>query len=131
MAHKFEASLEWDCVTAIVRQLRDDDIDHNERMDLVQHAAWFIGCAAESFRKEEAAPIFAGSFASQAPTFAGIEFVGEDLQALPLHTLVDQLKQAQHVAQTTTASEGGGVPWDLILQIIIPLMREILKRLSS
>lgn len=104
MSHcEFEAGVKIDCVREIVSILRSGDIDKSKSMQIVEHAACFLGSGAKMLRGEEKMPDVIGS-------------AGSDL--------ADDLEAALSVAEDN-AQVAGAVPWILIARMLIPILIDL------
>lgn len=101
----FEPEVNFDCVKAIIKLLRSSDLSRDTTLEIVEHAACFLGSGAALLQGNDEKPspvyVFRGTVASAA----------DELEAL--------LPENE---ETYTA-----VPWLSIVQILLPILLNLLK----
>jgi hypothetical protein len=100
----FQPEFKIECITEIIRLLRSGDMDRDKTLEVAKHAACFIGCGAALMQgnNEPAGP------------FGALE-AADKLEAL--------------VPQNDTLAKGPAqaVPWLSIIQILLPILLDLLK----
>lgn len=101
----FEPEVKFDCVRAIIKLLRSGDLNRDTTLEIVEHAACFLGSGAALLQgsDEEPVPVY---------VFRGtVNSAADELEAL--------LPEDE---ETYTA-----VPWLSVVQILLPILLNLLK----
>ncbi len=107
MAHcNFEPKIQWDCVKEIVVMLRQGQIDRNKMLEIVEHAACFMGSGAALLR-DEPNPVVGMA--------AKTEYTE---QADQLAALVPGEEQEAALR---------GIPWLEVMKILLPIIIALLE----
>lgn len=100
MSHAFEAKVPFDCLWDLINIVRSGELA-TKKLEAAQHAAWFVGCAAESLKNKP--PVFselpdsyddmsdeqlADELATLVPTFTAVPTAGDDPAAIDPATLI-------------------------------------------
>lgn len=106
---QFTPELKWGCVREIVSTYRSGSVGLQEHLRASQHAADFIGCAAEMF-KTDTEP--------DEPSWTRVDY---DASELSVDSLCEQIELLVPVAKNY------GITWLQVLQIV-RLIMELLNR---
>ena len=99
----FEPKFQVECLTKIVSLLRSGGRDRNQVLEIIQHSACFMGCGAELLKDQSpVGPI-------------GINAAADRLESL--------IPKDDNLAQGPATS----LPWLAILQILLPILLDLLK----
>lgn len=100
----FQPEFKIECITEIIKLLRSGDMDRDKTLEVAKHAACFIGCGAALMQGGER-PV---------GPFGALE-AADKLEAL--------------VPQNDTLAQGPAtaVPWLAIIQILLPILLDLLK----
>ncbi len=100
----FQPEFKLECITEIIRLLRSGNMDRDKTLEVAKHAACFIGCGAA---------LMQGNNGPAGP-FGALE-AADKLEAL--------------VPQNDTLAKGPAqaVPWLSIIQILLPILLDLLK----
>ena len=100
----FQPEFKLECITEIIRLLRSGDMDRDKTLEVAKHAACFIGCGAAMLQ-------------------------GNNEPAGPFGALDAADKPEALVPQNDTLAQGPAtaVPWISIIQILLPILLDLLK----
>ena len=134
MAHSFPATLEFSCLRDIASTFRTGGLTVDDKIDIGQHVAHFVGSGLEWYRqrrKDVPDGVDLSLLERLLSLFGSRGVFGDDgsLEDLSDAELCDKLENAVAAAESfgdEEPSESGS--WVQVLTIVIPILIEILKR---
>ena len=122
----FPAEIPWQCITEVVRLVRKGDVSKDEALEIVQHAAYFVGSTAELFKSKDPdpepdpAPDIDISVGAQEPKLV-LEDVSNMSDDDAAQILEDMANQAYKGPLTDEL-------WKLVVQVAVPILLRLIEK---
>lgn len=111
MSHPFEARVPFDCILELIQIVRSGQLVE-KKFEAIQHAAWFIGCSAESLKNKP-------------PVFSELPEIEEDLTD---EQIADELATYVPVADAPPGEDAAAIDPATLITIISLVLRLLASR---